>query len=175
MGDIITTGTHLWLSPRNSSLSKRLRRSSLSPFWFHCGCGGCDDTVKCKRTWDGQPEGRWFVVFPGLHHTFLHISTLGQFVFLISKARRPGIARCWKPTLLIELERVACFILRVCMSVQLLILSAEFRNYSHWFCMKIITNEKKSGTGKRDKRKRRGYGDVVMTCKQKMKTIHILN
>lgn len=51
------------------------------------------------RRADGRRGGDlWF--FP-LQHTFLH-STLGQFVFPISKANRSGATRCWKPASLAD-------------------------------------------------------------------------
>lgn len=60
------------------------------------------------RRADGRRGGDlWFF---SLQHTSLH-STLGQFVFPISKANRSGAARCWKPASLVDsrgLSHCAC-------------------------------------------------------------------
>lgn len=125
--------SNLWLSPRNSSLS-RARRGSLSPFWIHSRDYG-DGRASVGRT--SRREGDlWFF---SLQHTSLHF-TLGQFVFPISKANRSGAARCWKPASLADSRGLShC-------AVQLLSWSAEFRSLA---CSRTAKREKSKGLRKR--------------------------
>lgn len=89
---------------------------------------------------DGQAGGDdlWFF---SLQHTSLH-STLGQFVFPISKANRFGAARCWKPASLADSRGLSCLIVLV----QLLSWSAEFRSLA---CSRTAKREKSEGLRKR--------------------------
>lgn len=91
------------------------------------------------------------VFFSSLQHTSLH-STLGQFVFPISKANRSGAARCWKPASLADSRGLSH-----CVGATFEPERGDFRSLA------VLAHESQKRKVRRAEKERSGCG-IVVSC-----------